>query len=371
MKIYSKNKKINSVILFILVSLTSILLSGIFLYIERIFLGIDVRYHPDAAFYLKQFKTYSYLTLNDNIIVNIKNFISNIFSGKFYFSVVNLIYEIEKYHINYPILTQIFSFHRLIILVNILICALTNYLIIINYKKFFSETKFQYYLILFVFCLLPYKMHLSVNILKETLIIFLLITSVLYKNLLIQFFILIIGVSSRTLFPFYLLVTIGSNFENLKKYKLYIFIFIIFLAYSLFHALQLSNPDFNFNVIDYLKSRNLADMGGRNYDSIPNFADYDLIGIILRSIFWPFLFLTGSFIFFTKSLMMVILALEIIILQLISYYFLRKFIINIGLIAFLILVSVYVNTYTAFFRYVYPALLMAFLINFLKYKKIR
>ena len=48
-----------------------ILLSGIFLYIERIFLGIDAKYHPDAAFYLKQFKTYSYLTLNDNIIVNI------------------------------------------------------------------------------------------------------------------------------------------------------------------------------------------------------------------------------------------------------------------------------------------------------------
>lgn len=370
MKINNKNKKINSVLLFILIFATSVFLCGVFLYIERIFIGIDTRYHPDSVFYLKEFKTYSYLSLNDNIIINIKNFFSKIFSGKFYFSIVNLIYEFKKY-INSEILNQIFSFHRLIILVNILICALTNYLIIINYKKFFSETKFQYYLILFVFCLLPYKMHLSVNILKETLIVFLLITSVLYKNLLIQFFVLIIGASSRTLFPFYLLVTIGGNFENLNKYKLYIFIFIIFLAFSLFHALQLSNPDFDFNVIDYLKSRNLADMGGRNYDGVPNFVDYDLIGIILRSIFWPFLFLTGSFIFFAKNLMIIILALEIIVLQLISYYFLRKFIINIGLITFLILVSVYVNTYTAFFRYAYPALLMAFLINFLKYKKIR
>lgn len=370
MKINYKNKKINSVLLFILIFFTSVFLCGVFLYIERIFLGINTRYHPDSVFYLKQFKTYSYLSLNDNIIINIKNFFFNIFSGKFYFSIVNLIYEFEKY-VNIEIFTQIFSFHRIIISTNIFIFALTNYLIIINYKKFFSETKIQYYLILFVFCLLPYKMHLSVHILKETLIIFLLITSVLYKNLLIQFFVLIIGVSSRTLFPVYFLITIGGNLNNLKKYKLYIFIFIIFLAYSLFHALQLSNPDINFNLIDYLKSRHLANMGGRNYDGIPNFADYDLIGVILRSIFWPFLFLTGSFIFFTKSLIMVVLALEIIILQLLSYYFLRKFIINIGLIAFLILASVYVNTYTAFFRYVYPALLMAFLINLLKYKKIR
>ena len=44
--------------------LTSICISGIFLYLERKILGISSTYHPDAANYINAstFKTYKYLS---------------------------------------------------------------------------------------------------------------------------------------------------------------------------------------------------------------------------------------------------------------------------------------------------------------------
>ena len=47
-----------------------------------------------------------------------------------------------------------------------------------------------------------------------------------------------------------------------------------------------------------LNTQNQVDMTFREFDNVPNFFQYGVLGAVFRAIIWPFLFLTGLFILF-------------------------------------------------------------------------
>ena len=101
-----------------------------------------------------------------------------------------------------------------------------------------------------------------------------------------------------------------------------------------------------------LSERNTTEMSGRIFDNIPNFSN-DQFGFLYRSILWPLLFLSGTFIFFTDNIFFILLGVEIIIMQIITLICHKKLIINFGIILVLIIISLWVTNFTSFHRYAY------------------
>ena len=101
-------------------------------------------------------------------------------------------------------------------------------------------------------------------------------------------------------------------------------------------------------------------MAGRIYDYIPNFSN-DQFGYLYRSILWPLLFLSGTFIFFTDNIFFILLGIEIIIMQIITWICHKRLIINFGMILVLIIISLWVTNFTSFHRYAYLPFVALFL----------
>ena len=360
LKNYLNNKKIYFFVIFFIISILSCLT---ILILERKVLGISSTYHPDSLFYLSgnAYKAYSYLSFNLSFLKNFSNFFINIFSGTLYYSIINLMHELqnilqEEFNLN-------FNPYRNLIKLNIFLFAITN-LIILNdfFKK--KNNNFKILITIIIFCLLPYKIHLAVNILKETLILFFLVLCVLYSNILTYVFSFIMGTSLRTLFGLYFLNFV--DFKNLISKNnfliLVIFLFTFFFVIISFFSLD----NFFLSLFEFVNQRNVSDMGGREYDEIPNFSENGYWGVLLRSIIWPALFLSGSFVFFSENIFFKLLGIEILLVQFLAFYNQKQFLVNAGLILFLILLSIYVNTFTAYFRYAYLAIQIVFLKNLIK-----
>ena len=133
LKNYLNNKKIYFFVIFFIISILSCLT---ILILERKVLGISSTYHPDSLFYLSgnAYKAYSYLSFNLSFLKNFSNFFINIFSGTLYYSIINLMHELqnilqEEFNLN-------FNPYRNLIKLNIFLFAITN-LIILNvfFKK--------------------------------------------------------------------------------------------------------------------------------------------------------------------------------------------------------------------------------------------
>ena len=349
-------KKLNNRYLFLFIFfIISILISVTALFIERKILGFGPLYHPDSAHYLKYQNTYFYLSLDYSIFENFKNYFTNFESGTLYYSIVHLFYDLKE-HVNFS------TPYRNIIKLNIFIYALTNMLILGRLiKKFDEEKKIDYFTLLIVifFCFLPYKVHLSVNVLKETIILFILSIYVLYPNKFTFLTSLLLGTPMRLSFGFYYLSLIEFNKKFFKKY--YPILIIMIFGIAIWYYKNIFSHHEGLDFMEFLENRSQSDMGGRKFDAIPSFTDYGLYGSILRAILWPILLLSGTFVFFSKSIYLYIIGLEVIILQLLYFYKNKKFILSLGLIIFLALVSIYANTYTAYIRYCYLAINLYFL----------
>lgn len=352
LKNYLKSKKLYFLLLFFSLS---ILTCFLVLFFERKILGISSTYHPDSGYYLNSTvrRTYSYLSFDYSLIENIKNFFSNIFSGTLFYSISNLFHEYIPF---FPFSNA----YRNMIKFNFLIYAITNLLIINyvfkNYKKFDLRT----IICLILFCFMPYKLHLSVNILKEIYIFLFLVLYLTYPNIYTLFICLIFGTSLRSMFGFYFLNLI--DFKIIKKRKIKSLILLAGILFGLFlYWFQINNSGNFSNIIDLIDQRNNADMGGRQYDNIPNFIENGLYGAILRSLVWPVLLLSGLFIFFSDNYMINVIGIEIIFLNILTLYCKKKTLFGLGIILFLIIIGLYVNTFTAYFRYGYLAIQIYFL----------
>ena len=321
-------KKVDKLIIFF----CSIILSLIFLKFEN-FVGVGSDYHPDSIHYLN-FK----LSFSDN---NFFLFLKQLYGRGFYFWV-----KILNYNYYY------------IIAFNILFFALTNVIFFSFFKKNLNEFDFKSYLLLTAVILMPYKLHLSVHVLKETIIIFLFILIIFKSNKYFKFIFFLMVLIFRKFSIVYLIV-----FLNIKKILLMTNLnikkkIIIFFSTSIFIFVILNIATYhlyNSSVIEIIYSWSIKDMGGRNYDSISNFSNYGLTGVFLKAILWPIIFLSGIFVFLSFNFFYFILFLEIVFLNMFYYYKYKKILFLLEIYSTLLLITFYVSSFTAYFRYSYIA----------------
>ena len=365
-------------LLLIFLSIIGIFYVFLFLYFERRILNIPNSYHPDSVYYFERYSIDYILSINYSLFENLRNFFNNLFHNLFYLSIINIISEITIIinASNFEFIKD--TFYRNVVKFNIIFYLIGNIFIIKLYTKIFKEKIFdkKNLVLLIIILFLPYKTHLTISILKDGLILFLLIFVFTYKKIYSLILSILLGTSFRWGFFLYLILFINKKIFTKKLLiitSIIIFAFISWFIYTkinIDHNLDTLN-NFLVSIKNYLQTRNNLNLGGRDYDQIPTFKEYKL-GTIFRGITWPFLFMTGTFSVFTKSYLFYCLAVEIIIVQFLMYWYFKKFVININLIIILILIAMQVNTFTSYFRYSYLAYYISLLITFLdssNYKK--
>jgi len=334
-----------------IIFISSFCIGILFLYIERRLLGIHSTFHPDSLWYLTNYHQ-SIISIKLSLSENIINFFKYFLNGNSYYSVVKLFHEIKEYNV-----FNFFDAYRNLILLNIFLYSLTCTLVFLHYINQYHHEQKNYLFILniLVFIFLPYKLHLAVNILKETFIFFFLIIFVLYQNKISLILSSIFGTSFRFSFIVYYLIFFDfKNFFNLKRliYFALTIILICIVCFYAFYDVGSDQENLFYGFIKLLSERNTTNMGGRIFDNIPNFSN-NQFGFLYRSILWPLLFLSGTFIFFTDNIFFSLLAVEIIIMQIITWICHKKLIINFGIILVLVFISLWVTSFTSFHRYAY------------------
>ena len=326
-------------------------------------MGLSSIYHPDAAHYLDLHHKYSYLSLKYSLKENIYNYFDYFTASSLFYSIIQLFYDFRE-------IITFSSPYRNIIKFNMLIFTLTNLIIFSAFMKLEKEKNdFNLLKIIFIiiFCFLPYKLHFSVNVLKETLILFFLTIYVVYPGKVTLFISFFFGTPLRSTFGLYYITLIEFNKKFFKKYFLFLIMFFVALIIFYYKNIYLDPPFGHSNdILKFLENRNTANMGGREYDNIPNFSNNELIGSFFRMITWPFLFLSGTFAFFSNNFLFYIIGIEMIIIQIIFFILKKRLLINLGLFIFLCLVALYVNTFTSYARYCYLAINIFFLKEILR-----
>ena len=360
-----------TLVLMVVLSIIGIFYVYFLLYFERRIINLPNTYHPDSVYYLSRYSIDTFLSINFSLYENIINFFKNIFHNLLYLSIINIINEITVIvnDAKFEFLKD--TLYRNVVKFNIFFYIFGNILIIKFYSNIFKEKIFdkKNLLLLGIILFLPYKTHLTISVLKDSLILFLLIFAFTSKNIYSLILSIFLGTSFRWGFFLYLILFINKKIFNKKLLILLSIIIVIFLSWFILTKL---NTDHNSNTLnslwisikEYLKVRNTVEINGRDFDQVPSFFEYKT-GSILRGITWPFLFITGTFSIFTKSYIFYCLSIEIIVVQFLMYGYYRKYVFNLNLIIVLMLIAMQTNTFTSFFRYSYLAYYVSLLITFL------
>lgn len=370
-----KKSKFKDLIIITIITILGSFLTYFFLYFERRIIGIGPFYHPDSSYYYDNLIRNQILSSSKGIIENINLYFQNFFSNTLYPSIIGLSFELHEtiHKINFLSFLHN-TFYRYVVSLNIMISLIININLLKHYLYTFKDSSYNIRnLIIFIIILfLPYKMHLSVNILKDIMILLPLVfffTTKTFSTLLVSF---MIATPLRYGAIIYYFLFLNKKIFNKKVItglviltiivSVYLFLKIVYIDYDN------TNQDLIISIKEFLKARNEANMGGRSYDNIPNFSEFK-IGSLIRALIWPILFISGTFSFFADSYFMYYLTLEILGIQILIYYFYKKSIISINLILVLIIIAIYCNSFTAYFRYSYIAFYLSILISFFNIKE--
>ena len=237
----------------------SIIYSLIILFIERKN-NIQIDFHPDFTEYFEK---------ADEELLNV--FIENPFQflGKFYYVIVS--YFIDNI--------------EFLLILNILAYSLTNYILYLIIKNIFSKKNFLYSIFILIVIFNPYRAHLAVHPLKDTLIILSLVFSFFSSSIVINFIFICLGSMFRLGFYVYLPIF----FVKFKNKKLAFFIFFILSLFLYLYFGQMISEAFKLD----------ADMRNRSFDTVYNFINFDFpFAQILRGITWPVIRITGLAVLF-------------------------------------------------------------------------
>lgn len=297
--------KISSIVLF------SLIMSAALLLIERM-VGIGWDFHPDS---------YTYATTSEIVFNSISDDWVGLFNNGYYV-------------VSYYLFQSIF----LITLMNMILFSISNGLI---YKYLIQNSLFNFNKILFLLLFLnPYRLHLSTTMLKDTMIIFFLIL-IITSGFTTRIFSFISLLALRVASPIYLLVFITNR--NL---------FLLGIIFLFFFTIS---PDI---ILAKISDFNELEMKLRDFDRIPTFQDFGLIGSILRGLVWSFLAFTGLFAILSPAPAFVPVAVGSIM----TLIFLKKvtgtFRIPLKLFVATSIFGVMVTGYTSYIRYIYPILVV-------------
>ena len=239
--------------------LISILFSLLVLLIERS-LNINYDYHPDTLTYLNN----SSEDLTSEFYQNPIQFL-----GNFYYIWV-FFFNADKI---------------VLIILNIFIYALTNSIMFSLFKEIYRKKGWLYYISVLIIIFDPYRAHLSVHILKDTLIIFSLVLFIFSSSKIISSFGLILGFMLRL--GFFVYLPIVFVYLNKKNFIFFTLSTLILLWY--FWDIILSG----------ISSGQEIDMAFREFDRVYNFVEIGYpFGDIIRSLTWPVIRLTGLAVLF-------------------------------------------------------------------------
>jgi hypothetical protein len=300
----------------VFVFLVSIVSSLSFLLIERL-AGIEWNYHPDAETYVTTYREMAENLLEQDIL--------SLFNNSYYF---------VSYFLNGNI--------ALLIAVNIIAYAATN-VIFFNVFNFYFEKgniskhlKFLFFVWIFIF---PYRLHLSVQVLKDTLIILFLaiITSNIKGRSIAWLPILLLRVFSI----FYIIPLLPT-----KYLKIVIFCIIVLLIVF---------PD---EIFLLLAEKNDVSMTFREFDAVPTFSQFGLLGVFIRSLIWPIFGLTGVYLILSPSSAFFPVALGTFFTQFWSKICLKKWGISFGIFLSLAAIASMVTGFTSYVRYTFPIIVV-------------
>ena len=352
--------EINNYKLFVI----SIIICVLFFYFERL-IGISQFYHPDSLYYLKRHEMIQGYVNNPETIL---------FTG-------------------YHYLARILNYNYLnLIIFNFVIFGLTNLLVynLILKNKSLSLNKLQIFILYTILFFDPYRLHFAGHILKETILIFLILSFLYFKNFFMKIIFLSLSLFIKKNIIFYYIIFYFDNLIKsllrVRKKIIYIYfgtlltslIFLFFYPLGFFGEEDFSIfnyffPSYNIitgsgenggiiqyrasNFLETLEIWHYRDMTGREYDKIPNFQNVSfLLALIYKATVWPLLIFSGFFLFFTNSFLFKILGFMMIYFNISIYYLTKKSYISFGLIILLILISLYSTTFTSYFRYSYVAI---------------
>ena len=282
------------------------------LIIERS-LGVGWDFHPDANTYLKTSEK-----ISNHVYVNFSNKSFN------FTSTINLL-SLIKGSLFYFIVDFFNSNINLVLGLNIFVYSLTNAKISSFYlNNCFKGSELFLGILFFLVIFNPYRVHLSVHVLKDTLIIASLVFFALNRKNISSILYFILGMFLRNGWIIYFF-----SFINLRKFKLIMtdstskigkilyFCFIIFvLIYlywfvnkywvTIYHVLTITNGNMTF----------------REFDNVPSFYELGIYGSIIRAILWPLLYMSGAFIILSPSIMYFPIALGSFLIQ---YWAIKQF----------------------------------------------
>ncbi len=279
-----------------------------FLLVERL-VGIEWDFHPDAVAYVTDYDLY----VDDiaNMPNNLYFFISRWLGG------------------NLPALIEL----------NILAYSLTNavgWVRIRQYGRACGLSSGRILTATLVFLLQPYRLHLGVHVLKDTLIILMLLLAV--------------SGAPRRIWPAaaaLLALRVSAVIYFVGRLPRRLVVGLLVVA-SLALATQ------SQEVMGFLIARNELDMGGRDFNTVPSFEDYGAAGTLMRGALWPLLLVTGAFWLLSPAMTFLPIAVEMLAGRVALARLARVRIDWLPILAALGLMAMLVNSYTAYIRYGYP-----------------
>jgi len=223
-----------------------------------------------------------------------------------------------------------------IIALNIAVYSITNVAIAnIFYRSVGGGVK-NIVLVLFLFVIFnPYRIHLSVHVLKDTIIIFGMVYFLIGRGASWLYFVLSYFVSVRSMI--YLIAIFN------KRNAVFVLLPIV-----LFLSLQ---PDL---LLSILSTKDQVDMTFREFDRVPNFFEFGVAGAILRAIIWPFLYLTGMFVLLSPTVMYLPIAIGSLFLQLWHFKQYRKYALYFQVYLAMGVMAFMVSGFTSYIRYTLP-----------------
>ena len=302
----SLHSSYNGIVLFIL----SVLACMFVLLVERV-AGIEWDFHPDAN---------TYVTISDGTIDNFT--LGNYFGGLYY-----ILVDLAD--------SQVW----LLITFNIFIYSMTNVALGKFFKKHVDRQKVTCYFLFLCVIFNPYRIHLSVHVLKDTLIIFgLVYYFTAHRKYAWLFFVLSYAISVRS-------VIYLTAFLNRRNFL------IVSMPIMLFIFIQ---PD--GWLLSVLSSEHSVNMTFRDFDKVPNFFELGLLGAIIRALLWPFIFLTGVFYLISPTIMYLPIALGSLLLQLWHFKQFGRGALYFQVYVSLSILAFMVSGFTSFIRYGLPML---------------
>jgi hypothetical protein len=229
---------------------SSIIFSLTILTIERI-IGIGVDYHPDSSYYL-----------------NYNDYAKHIRVGLFYHDVV--------YFFNSNV--------SALLTLNVVAFSLTNLVLYSVLKKVYLTNGWFYYISSLIVIFDPYRAHLSIHVLKDSLLILTLVLFLFSSNIIIKliFLFMSIMISVRSFIFF-------SMFFYFSKKKFTYILLIFTILFFIFNYYKIDLPAFHVQL----------DIRFRSFDNVYNFIDFDFpFAQILRGITWPVIRITGLAVLF-------------------------------------------------------------------------